>query len=271
MPRKTPRPGFLHKLALVPGERSEARSSAPELAADHPIAVVQAHSLSTLVQRELERMILAGDLAAGQQLREVEVAAMLGVSRGPVREAFRALEESGLVRLEKNRGVYVRQISVREADDIYELRAVLDEYVGRKLAQAITPLQIRELRQIVSRMEAAASSNDVGAYLTANLDFHDRMVALTGNDKLLLVYRRLVNELHLFRRRALERGGTLSVSTREHRDIVKLIADGQAAAAGKALHDHVAASRERMHASLGPGERLQDRPAPASRRKRALP
>ena len=57
------------------------------------------------------------------------------MSRGPVREAFRALEGSGLVRLEKNRGVFVRQISVEEADEIYELRAVLDEFVGRRVAQ----------------------------------------------------------------------------------------------------------------------------------------
>ncbi|HKP66903.1 MAG TPA: GntR family transcriptional regulator, partial [Casimicrobiaceae bacterium] len=76
------------------------------VAADHPIALLQTNSLPMLVQREIERMILAGDLAAGAQLRETEVAAMLGVSRGPVREAFRALEESGLVRLEKNRGVF---------------------------------------------------------------------------------------------------------------------------------------------------------------------
>ncbi len=218
--------------------------------ASHAISLIQSNSLPTLVQRELERMILAGDLAAGQQLREVEVAALLGVSRGPVREAFRALEESGLVRLEKNRGVYVRELSVREADDIYELRAVLDGYVGRKLAQAVTPSMVRELEGIVARMEVATSRNDVPAYLEANLAFHDRMVELAGNDKLLLVYRRLCNELHLFRRRTLERGGTLPVSAREHREIVALIAEGRADAAAKALHDHVIASRERMHASL---------------------
>jgi phosphonate utilization transcriptional regulator len=223
------------------------RATGRTVGANHPITLLQANSLPTLVQRELERMILAGDLAAGEQLREVEVAAMLGVSRGPVREAFRALEESGLVRLEKNRGVYVRQISVREADEIYEMRAVLDEFVGRRLAETITPLQIRELRQKVAHMEAAASSNDVDTYLAANVDFHDRMVELAGNDKLLLIYRRLVNELHLFRRMTLAQGGTLPVSTREHREIVKLIADRHAAAAGRALHDHVMASRSRMH------------------------
>jgi phosphonate utilization transcriptional regulator len=239
--------------------------------ANHPISLLQANSLPTLVQRELERMILAGDLAAGEQLREVEVAAMLGVSRGPVREAFRALEESGLVRLEKNRGVYVRQISVREADEIYEMRAILDEFVGRKLAETITPLQIRELRQKVAQMEAAASSNDVDAYLAANVDFHDRMVQLTGNDKLLLVYRRLVNELHLFRRMTLEQGGTLPVSTREHREIVKLIADRQPAAAGRALHEHVMASRARMHKTWATREAGADEPdAPAARKRRAL-
>jgi phosphonate utilization transcriptional regulator len=234
--------------------------------ATHAITLVQSNSLPTLVQRELERMILAGDLAAGQQLREVEVAAMLGVSRGPVREAFRALEESGLVRQEKNRGVYVRELTVREADEIYELRAILDEFVGCKLAQSITPLQTRELKELVTRMDAAASCNDVAAYLDANLEFHDRMVELCGNDKLLLIYRRLVNELHLFRRRALEQGGTLPVSTREHGDIVKLIAEGRAVAAGKALHDHVIASRDRMHAALARGD---DRPARATAGRRS--
>ena len=63
-------------------------------------------------------MILAGELPAGSKLNEAVIAERLGVSRGPVREAFRALEESGLVRLEKNRGVFVRLIPVEEADEI---------------------------------------------------------------------------------------------------------------------------------------------------------
>jgi phosphonate utilization transcriptional regulator len=221
-----------------------------------------------LVQRELERMILAGDLAAGAKLTEASIAELLGVSRGPVREAFRALESSGLVRLEKNRGVFVRQISIREADEIYELRAILDEFVGRRLAQVVTPAQVRELRQIVERMEKAAARNDVDAYLAANLAFHDRLVELTGNAKLLLMYRRLVNELHLFRRATLTQGGALPVSTREHRDIVDRIAGGQVAAAGRALHEHVMASRARMHAMYGNGSG-EATPTPPPARKTA--
>ena len=194
-------------------------------------------------------MILAGDLAAGAKLNEASVADLLGVSRGPVREAFRALEESGLVRLEKNRGVFVRQISVAEADEIYEVRAALDEWVGRRLAQTATATELKELRNIVDRMDRAAAKNDVDAYYPLNLEFHYRLVELAGNAKLLATYRRLVNELNLFRRQTLAQGGTLPVSAREHRDIVDKIASGNAATAGKALYDHVIGSRERMHRS----------------------
>lgn len=211
------------------------------------IALVQSTSLPGLVQKELERMIVAGDLAAGSKLNEAAVAELLGVSRGPVREAFRALEASGLVRLEKNRGVFVRQISVEEADDIYEVRAALDELVGRRLAQKATPEVVRELRGRVDLMEKTSAKGDVDAYVTANLEFHDRLVELTGNAKLLATYRRLVNELNLYRRTALAQSGTLPVSTREHREIVERIAAGHAAAAGRALYEHVMASRERMH------------------------
>ena len=205
-----------------------------------------------LVQQELEHSILAGDLPAGSKLNEAAIADRLGVSRGPVREAFRALEESGLVRLEKNRGVFVRLIPVEEADEIYELRAVLDEFVGRRLAQSITPDQVRELRDRVERMEKAAANGDVDAYLATNVEFHDRLVQLAGNTKLLVMYRRLVNELRLFRRASLAQSGVLPVSTREHRNIVDRIAAGKPLDAGRALYDHVIASRERMHRAKAP-------------------
>jgi phosphonate utilization transcriptional regulator len=234
--------------------------------ADAAIALVRSNSLPMLVQKELERMILAGELAIGAKLNEAAMAEFLGVSRGPVREAFRALEESGLVRLEKNRGVFVRQISIDEADEIYEVRAALDEWVGRRLAQTASATQLKELRAIVEHMDRAAAKNDLDAYYTLNLQFHERLVAFAGNSKLLATYRRLVNELKLFRRQALAKRGALPVSTREHRDIVVKIASHNATAAGKALRDHVMSSRERMHAS-----RVAGGPTPRRRRHGVAP
>jgi phosphonate utilization transcriptional regulator len=223
-----------------------AKSLPLEPAPAATIAILRSNSLPALVQKEIERMILSGELTVGAKLNEVAVAQRLGVSRGPVREAFRALEESGLVHQEKNRGVFVRQVSVEEAEEIYEVRAALDEWVGRRLAQTANPEQVKELKAIVERMERAAARNDADAWHALNLQFHDRLVAFAGNAKLLATYRRLVNELNLYRRQTLSQRGALPHFTREHRDIVAKIASGNAAGAGKALHDHVIGSRERM-------------------------
>ena len=215
------------------------------------IALVRSSSLPMLVERELERMILAGELKVGAKLNEASVAKRLGVSRGPVREAFRALEAAGLVRLEKNRGVFVRQISVDEADEIYDLRAVLDDFAGRLAAQSASPLDVADLRARIDRMEGDVDRGDLDAYHEANLGFHDRLVELAGNAKLLALYRRLVNELSLYRRTTLEQSGIPSMSLAEHRAIVDCVAAGQAAAAGRLLREHVMASRERMHRKTG--------------------
>jgi phosphonate utilization transcriptional regulator len=227
-----------------PNKLQPAMKPTPELQA---IEMLQAHSLTSLVQREVERMILAGDISSGAKLNEAEIAARLGVSRGPVREAFRALEETGLVQLEKNRGVFVRQISVHEAHEIYELRAAFDQMAGRKLAAGASAEHLKELRAILDRMEKAAARNDIDAYHSLNMRFHDAVVEFAGNQKLLAAYRRLVNELTLFRRHTLMQRDRLPTSTKEHRKIVDAIAAHDAEAASKLLFEHAMASRDRMH------------------------
>ena len=212
----------------------------------HPaIAQLQCNSLANLVQTEIERMILAGDLPSGAKLTESTLADQLGVSRGPIREAFRMLEEAGLVRTEKNRGVFVRDIPLDEAMEIFDLRAAMEELVGRRLAEQITPAQVKEIRGRVDRMEQAVKAKDAHDYHLLNLQFHDRLVELAGNGKLTAIYRKLIKELSLFRRLNLADGWLMPISANEHRQIVKAIASGDPEAAGKAMFDHVIESKER--------------------------
>jgi len=215
-------------------------------AAPHPtIALLQTSSLSSVVQGELERMILSGELRPGDKLTEMALAARLGVSRGPLREAFRMLDEAGLVRTEKNRGVFVRDVPIEEALQIFEVRAAMDLYVGRKLAQSLGTTQVKELRQLVDAMEQAVVELEVEAVvIVLRVVGFDRLLELAGNDKLLATYRKLVNELSLFRRQNLTRE-SMAVYSREHRQIVKAIAAGDADAAGQAMFQHVMNSRER--------------------------
>src|SRR5271170_5746188 len=132
------------------------------------IELLQSKSLPMLVQDEILRLILSGELQAGQKLNEIALASRLGVSRGPVREAFRALEEAGLVRPEKNRGVFVREISAGEALELYEVRAALDEIAGRFLAPRITEGQLAELRSMIDELERHSQAQDIAAYFPLN-------------------------------------------------------------------------------------------------------
>jgi phosphonate utilization transcriptional regulator len=204
-----------------------------------------------LVAREVERMILAGELSVGERVNESALAARFRVSRGPVREALRGLEESGLLRLEKNRGVFVREISLAEADEIYDLREALDELVGRRLAKRFEEPARMAVHALLAEMDRAAAQGDAASYHMLNLRFHDTLVEATGNAKLIATYRRLIKELHLFRLKGLTAGGGLPVSNDEHRAIVRTIEAGDADAAGKRMRDHVRASRKRMHKGIG--------------------
>jgi phosphonate utilization transcriptional regulator len=212
----------------------------------HPtIALLQTSSLTTVVQQEIERAILVGEYAPGSKLIEAALADKLGVSRGPVREAFRMLEEAGLVRNEKNRGVFVRDIPIDEAVEIFDLRAAMDELVGRRLAQHITPVELKEIKGLVDAMEKAVKAEDTRNYHLLNLRFHDRLVEMAGNSKLTAIYRKLIKELSLFRRLNLADGWLMPISAGEHRQIYKAIASGDAEAAGRAMFDHVMESKER--------------------------
>jgi len=113
-------------------------------------------SLAVAVERAVARWIFDGELTAGQRLTEKELALRLGVSRGPVREAFRALEDLGLVQIEKNRGAFVRKIDFEEAIEIHDVYSALEELATRRAALRLTAKEVDELKTLVESMDNAA-------------------------------------------------------------------------------------------------------------------
>jgi phosphonate utilization transcriptional regulator len=213
--------------------------------ANATISMLQNHSLTGAVQQEIERLINVGELGPGDKLTEAALAERLGVSRGPVREAFRVLEEAGLVQLEKNRGVYVRQVPLGEALEIFDLRAMIEAHVGATLANNATEQQLKHLKKLVLQMEQAVKVVDETTYYRLNIEFHEAMVSYTGNKKLISMYRKLTQELSLFRRRNFSDHALLVTSVDEHRDILDAIGSRNADKAAQALKQHVLMSRER--------------------------
>ena len=214
------------------------------------IELLKTKSLPTLVQEEIIRMIREGELSTGDKLNEVALASRLGVSRGPVREAFRTLVESGMLHQERNRGVFVRTLTVDEAIEIYAVRKSLERLVGESVAARVTDDEIAALERLVERMEAAARSRDIRRYYPLNLAFHETLLDLSGNGKLIAMSRRLIDELHLFRRRSLVQGGGMAVSNDEHRRILNAVAGRDPKAAGEALAGHVEEAQARLLKSL---------------------
>ncbi len=217
------------------------------------LQLVQANSLPALVQAEIEQLILGGELAIGQRINESDLASRFGMSRGPIREALRALEESRLVRSEKNRGVFVREVSVAEADEIYDVREALDQLIGQRVAERASAEQLRALEAVVAEMDEATGKQDIKSYHALNLKFHDMLVDFAGNARLTESYRLLTKGLLLFRLRGLQGGGGFAVSNTEHKAIVAAIAARDSARAGRLLRRHAVESRARMHKAAGGG------------------
>ena len=214
----------------------------------HPekaLAQLQSTSLTRLVAEAIEELVLSGALAPGSKLNEMALAQRFGISRGPLREALRTLEESGLIRQEKNRGAHVRKIALSEAADLYDVRAGLDAMAGRLLAERITDEQLHTLREMTAAMREV-KADEVDRFHELNLCFHDCIVAMTGNPVLVEQYRKLCKLLALFRRRNLLAPLAIPRFAEEHSSIVDLLAvrDGQAAA--EALFAHARGGRARM-------------------------
>jgi DNA-binding GntR family transcriptional regulator len=198
------------------------------------------------VERTVAQWIFQGELTAGQKLTEQEVAQRLGVSRGPVREAFRALADVGLLQIEQNRGAFVRKIDFDEAIEIHDIYSALEELAARTAACRLSGTQFGELKSLVESMDAAAEAGDLDRYYPLNLSFHQRLVEGSGNQRLLNIYNRLLNELHLFRRFGLAQRGEMELSNREHHQILDKIAANDPEGVAEAMRSHTNERRRKM-------------------------
>jgi DNA-binding GntR family transcriptional regulator len=209
--------------------------------------VLRSESLTSAAYKEIERMILSGQTSG--RINENAVAAQLSISRGPIREALRALEQAGLVYAVANRGVFVRSFSLDEALQAYDVRASLFGLAGKILATRLTDEQLSGLEEQVEGMDRA-KRGDLSSYYALNIRFHSTLVDLSGNAEVGSIYRRLVNKLHLFRQQSLLLGGGLQVSNQEHGEILAALKRRDPGAARERMEHHILAGKERLLKAL---------------------
>lgn len=194
----------------------------------------------------LQSIIVRGSLEPGAKLNEHALAQKLEVSRGALREAVRMLERSGVVVIVPNRGVFVRELSVKDALDIFDIRHGIAAVAGRLGAMRATDEQLDELVALHEGMCEACEGRDLSRYFDLNSRFHTLIYEMANNPRLADQDQRLSMELHLFRKRNLGNAVMLKASLREHQAIVDAFQERDPVAAATAFQKHIQSGRERM-------------------------
>ncbi len=198
----------------------------------------------TLVARahgEIKRRILGNVFQPNQQVLEQDLAAELGMSRTPLREALIRLEQEGLVEILPRRGMRVLPISAGDMAEIYELLTALEARAAERLAERKpTPKSLAPLTRALERMEAALEAGNLKAWARADDQFHRHLVSLAGNRRLADIARTVFDQAHRARMVTLHLRPWPRQSNKDHRALIRAILKGDARRAREihARHRH---------------------------------
>lgn len=194
----------------------------------------------------LRRFILEGELEPGARIQEVELAAQLGVSRTPVREALRTLSSQGLVELLPNRGARVARWSVKDLEEIYELRVMLESHAAQRAASRMGPAEADVLDELCEQMEARAQRGSRGDLLELselNSRFHGCILNAADSPRLATMLAAVVQVPLVMRTFARYSPEALARSMGHHRELVAAMRAGAPEWAGSIMRSHIIAAR----------------------------
>lgn len=210
-----------------------------------PSIVIQRESLGPRVASALREAIAAGELQPGERLIEVDLAEQFGVSRGPVRDAFRILQAEGLVESQQP-GMVVTGIKPEDINELYSLRGALEALAIGMVTSRADAEQMARIGSFIDKMQAAADRNDPAAFALADIDFHNEICVLSGHKRLADVWQQYKETMMTLLRLTIFLDQDLHVSAASHRELFDLIKSGNPAAAESELENHLEGSRKRM-------------------------
>lgn len=196
--------------------------------------------LRQAVVNAIRDRIISGTFPRGSRLGEETVAAALGVSRNPIREAFQILAAEGFIEIEPRRGAKVASIDAHRADEIFEVRQALEALVAGLAAERATPADVAELAAIVEEGEAAIARNALDELPHLNTRFHQHLCAIANNDILTGTLDQLSGIIRWIYAERLET--RVRDSWYEHQRMSAAIAAGDAVTARRCAEDHVASA-----------------------------
>ena len=218
-------------------------------------------SLTELAEDSIRQLIVSGAFALGEQLSEASLAAQLGISKTPVREALLRLRADGLIDIQPQRGTFVFSLTPEQVDDICRFRELIEVAALGAGMQARRPQLVRELEANVQRMAEAQAAADWRAIPLLDQAFHEVIVEQGGNAYLAQAYELVASKIRALRSRLPEENDRVGHCQENHAAIVRLIRKGDVARAQQALALHIRDTRDSyLQASrqpTAPAPRLQ--------------
>jgi DNA-binding GntR family transcriptional regulator len=198
------------------------------------------------VHAHLREEILTNRLPAGTELQETALAAELGVSRGPLREAIGRLAAEGLVVVRPRRGAIVRALTKEEFLEAYQVREALEVMAARLAAVRLGADELARLEELTGAMSEHAARDEVDGFFEANAAFHTALVDASGNHRLRELYAQLLGQMNRYRRRSLALRGSLRQSVAEHQAILEALDSRDPDRAAQLVGDHIRVPQERL-------------------------
>lgn len=177
-------------------------------------------TLREKIVETVRNAIVNGQLPAGTRVAEPDLAGRFGISRTPIREAFRQLESEGFITVVPRKGAVVASLSPQDVADFYDLKAVLEGYAARRAAENLSEKDLLRMESLNRQMEAASQKRDLRRVLSLHNEFHDVFLAACGNEKLRSIVQMLVMQFQRFRL-ILSMPGKIEGSVKQHTEIIE--------------------------------------------------
>lgn len=208
-------------------------------------------SNSVIAVEQLRELIFTGELPAGSDHLESELALRLGMSRTPVREAALTLEGQGLLEVRARKGVRILPISVQDMAEIYDVLTELESMAAAKAAvQGYDPTDLQMLETTIADMEAALAAENRDAWAAADDEFHTELVRLGGNSRVVSIVARMRDQVRRAKAVTLHMRPLPLQSNKDHRDVLDAIRSGDATRAHDVHYAHRAAAKTVLVALL---------------------
>ena len=195
--------------------------------------------LRDVVYNTLREAILKGELKPGERLMELQLASKLGVSRTPIREAIRMLELEGLAVTIPRKGAEVAKMTVKDMEDVLEVREALDELAAKIACNKITEEQLQALSKVKDAFEESTKTTDIKQIAMYDEKLHDVIYESTGNVRLVNLLNNLREQIYRYRVKYLKNVEGYPRLIEEHETILKALQDRNQELVVEAMRDHV--------------------------------